>query len=53
MSKLTKNQKLAVEKIEAGKAYSLKEAEATAAGADYVGLESILKRLKVVGLTLT
>ena len=26
MSKLTKNQKLAAEKIEAGKAYSLKEA---------------------------
>ena len=27
MGKLTKNQKLAAEKIEAGKAYSLKEAE--------------------------
>ena len=28
MSKLTKNQKLALSKIEAGKAYSLKEASA-------------------------
>ena len=75
MGKLTKNQKLAAEKIEAGKAYSLKEnqmvrgvvslphgtgkvtrvlvlctpdAEAAAkdAGADYVGLDEYIEKIK-------
>ena len=80
MSKLTKNQKLALGKIEAGKAYTLKEAsalvkeitttkfdasvdvdvrlgvlalctpdkeaEATAAGADYVGLDEYIEKIK-------
>ena len=76
MSKLTKNQKLALGKIEAGKTYSLKEAsalvkeivslphgtgkqirvlalctpdkeaEATAAGADYVGLDEYINKIK-------
>ena len=38
MGKLTKNQKLAAEKIEAGKAYSLKEAARSACvGTLYTG----------------
>ena len=40
MSKLTKNQKLAAEKIEAGKAYSLKEAA------------QLVKEISLLSLTL-
>ncbi len=43
MGKLTKNQKLAAEKIEAGKAYSLKEA---------ASLRLTLKLIRAVSFTL-
>ena len=59
MSKLTKNKKLALEKIEDGRAYTTgkdirvlvlctpdKVEEAKAAGADYVGLDEYIEKLK-------
>ena len=49
MSKLTKNQKLALGKIEAGKAYTLKLLQVLT----MLDWTSILKRLKAVGLILT
>ena len=46
MAKLTKKQKLAAEKIEAGKLYTIEEAAAKEAGADYVGLDEYIEKIK-------